>query len=217
MTVFSKRTPNRSARVGAPRFFVMHSTEGTFDSAVAWFQNPAAQASADEVVSIDGSRVCVFNTAASRLKTWAVGNGNSVSMSWENEGHAGHTVWPRAHYRTLADRLYRAQKAVKKVYGVTIPLKRTHSSSIAGITGHLEMARWFGGSDHTDPGTTFDYELLEAECARRARPIIRFQYVIRGGGGKVLKVLPNAKAMRALRWGKLARKHPKFTVTARKG
>lgn len=165
MKVFSRTTPNRSARVGSPIYFVMHTTEGGFDGAVSWLCNPAAQASADEVIDLAGARVAVLNTAASRLKTWAVGNGNSPSFNWENEGRAGSTVWPDSHYESLALRLVAAQKAVKRTYGNTIPLRRTTTKGQSGICGHLEVARWYGGSDHTDPGPTFSYRRLVAKCA----------------------------------------------------
>lgn len=170
-TVEHHSTPNKSARIGAPSFFVMHVTEGGFEGAVSWLCNPAAQASADEVINLDGSRVAVLNTPDTREKTWAVGNGNSQSMSFENEGHGGVTHWPTSHYDTLADRLIKAQKHVKTVYGVSIPLRRTTSPHMPGICGHGDMAHWFGGSDHfTCPGTTFDYHALQAAIDRKLAP-----------------------------------------------
>lgn len=170
--VQTRLSPNRSTRGGiAPKFFVMHVTEGSYAGAVSWLCNPAAQASADEVVNIKGDQVAVLNTASSKLKSWAVGNGNPQSMSWENEGYGGKTEWPDSHYATLADRLIRAQAAVKRAYGVTIPLKRTTSPGTAGICGHGDMARWFGGSDHYGcPGSTFSFAKLDAAIKAQLAP-----------------------------------------------
>lgn len=165
MKLISRTTPNRSERIGSPLYFVMHATEGGFDGSVSWLCNPAAQASADEVVKLGGSVVAILNTIRSGMKTWAVGNGNSVSVSWENEGFTGRTIWPDSHYLAVAHRLIAAQKAVKAKYGRTIPLRRTTRKGVPGICGHLEMARWYGGSDHTDPGPTFSYNKLVTKCA----------------------------------------------------
>ena len=123
-------TPNRSARVGNPIYFCIHSTEGdSVEGAMAVFKSSAAQASCDEIISTDGKTVAVCNRPETRLKTWQVGNANSlVACGFESVGHANHTIWPDSYYATLADRLYRAQKRTKKTYGVTIPLKPPNSS-----------------------------------------------------------------------------------------
>ena len=200
-------SPNRSMRSGAPRFFVMHVTEGAFDGAVSWLCNPSSQVSADEVVDLAGTRVAVLNDAASQQKTWAVGDGNSVSMSWENEGNSGVTRWPDSHYATLADRLRKAQAEVKRVYGVTIPLKRTTTPGVPGICGHGDMARWFGGSDHYGcPGTTFDFAKLEKFCNPT---ITRYRYVIRSGAGRLLYASLSPRGFRRIRWTRLFGRNPK--------
>ena len=166
MKVFSRTTPNRSERIGTPLYFAMHVTEGAFDGAVSWLCNPAVDGSADEVVNISGSRVAVLNTIRSGMKSWAVGNGNSVSVSWENEGYSGQTHWPDSHYLTVAHRLVAAQKAVRSKYGRTIPLRRTTTKGVPGICGHGDLAHWYGGSDHYGcPGPTFNFNRLVGKCA----------------------------------------------------
>lgn len=207
-------TPNRSPRVGAPIYLCIHSTEGsTVEGAMAVFKSSKAQASCDEIISTDGKVVAVCNRPETRLKTWQVGNANSlVACGFESVGFAGRTIWPDSFYTTLADRLVRARNRTKKTYGVTIPLKRSTVKGHPGIIRHLDCSRWYGGSTHTDPGSTFSFLKLDAAIQNRLRPSVRFRYAIRGGAGKLLAAFSTAGGLRTARWGRLYKTNPNLEV-----
>ena len=185
MHITFSTTPNRSPRSGNPKFLVLHQTVGSYASAVSWLRNPASEASADEIISRDGENVTVLNLQRDRMKCWAVGNANSLSYNFEGEwyqsGGKTYGLLP-AYYDTLAVRLIAAQKSIKAVYGVTIPLRITHSPDVSGICRHGELARWFGGSDHYTCGTAYDEaEVIAAvkrHQTRRRRTVVRVQYAL---------------------------------------
>ena len=215
-------TPNKSARVGAPMYFAIHSTEGSsVEGAMAVFQSAAAQASCDEIIATDGSVVAVCNSPSTRLKTWQVGDANSlVGCGFESVGFAGHTQWPDSYYATLADRLVKAQAAVLKTYGVKIPLRRTTQKGVRGICRHLDLAQWYGGSDHTDPGPTFNFLKMDAAIKRRKRPTVRFRYAVLSAKHRVIATFADTKAgrhkMKRARWGAWAKKFGSLTVRRQK-
>ena len=170
----SRTTPNKSARTGAPLYFIIHRMQGAYDGSVSWLCSSASQASADECVSFDGKEVCVLNWEAARMKTWEVGNANSLCIGWEVEGFEGQdeSRMPDNLFDTLAARLIARQKTVKAVYGRTIPLRVTTRKGSAGITSHYQVAKWYGGSDHTD-GQHFPWTRLQAAINRRQHPVVR--------------------------------------------
>lgn len=170
-------------------YFVIHSTEGGYEGSVSWLRNPASEASSDEVISLTGSRVTILNRISSGMKTWEVGNANSLCVGFECEGYANRTTWPNSLYVTLADRLIRAQAAVKAEYGVTIPLRLSTRQGQAGIVSHKQIALWYGGSDHTDPGSTFDWtKLARAIALLTAPPQVTYGVIAAGplGGSHIV-------------------------------
>lgn len=136
---------------------VLHTTEGSFESAVAWFADEEAHASAHYVVAHDGRvALCVAESSCA----WHCGNGpyNRRSIGIEIEGHSDdpHTFsgagWP-ALIMLVGD--------IAKRHG--IPLDRLH------IIGHAEVPDprvpgLLGGvNHHTDPGPFFPWvELVNA-------------------------------------------------------
>lgn len=171
-SVSTAATPNRSARVGKPAYIVLHRTQGSYESAVAWFKTSASQVSADRVLSKDGKRLTVFNTPDSGLKCWAVGDGNSLCVSIEIEGEIGdEATLPDNLFDSIAEQCIAIQAGVKAHYGVTIPLALTFTKGKPGITGHVYVGGWYGGSDHTCPGPNFPYaKVIAAIKARQAPP-----------------------------------------------
>ena len=123
---------------------VIHDTEGSYDAAISWFKDPAAQVSAHYVVqSSDGDitqMVSEANTA------WHAGNHpyNLKSVGIEHEGFMS------APTRWFTDAMYRRSAqlsaAIAKRYSFTVD--RTH------IIGHAEVPP---PSTHTDPGTGWDW------------------------------------------------------------
>ena len=141
---------HRSAR--AIRLVVVHTIEGTYGGAIAWFRNPRARASANFVVARDGritEMVAPWNVA------WHAGNAwvNAHSLGIEHEGFAG-VPW------LYTDAEYRASARL-----VASLLRRSHLRvDRAHVIGHAEVPDpyhrgQFGGySHHTDPGRYWNWQ-----------------------------------------------------------
>ncbi len=193
------RTPNRSARVGKPKYLVTHHTIGSFEGSERWLDNPESEASADEVLRKDGSEVVVMNPMADRQKTWEVGNANNLCYGFELEAANTSVIFPPRLYETLAARIKNAAKAAKNVYGVTIPLRKSRFKGDPGIASHKQIALWYGGSDHTDGEIEWD-KLMHALRPAPLRVFIEVwaggkrRYYARTGDGRVKSMLTNRAA-----------------------
>ena len=142
MRIESFRTPHfQTGRDGAePRAIVVHTTVGTFISAVRWFASPDSGVSAHYLVGLDG-RVGRFvdetDTArhAGRVKDptvvpWLVsGNPNlvSIGIEFEDRGDPAGCVRTPAQYATGATLM----TEIGSRWG--IPLDREH------VVGHREI------------------------------------------------------------------------------
>ncbi|HEY7207041.1 MAG TPA: N-acetylmuramoyl-L-alanine amidase [Gaiellaceae bacterium] len=135
----------------AIRLIVIHDIEGTASGAIAWFRNPRAHASANYVVSRQGS---VTQMVPDWLVAWHAGNGyvNAHSIGIEHEGYTGVPgVFTDAEYRASAKLV--AQLAAR----YRIPVDRLH------VIGHYQVPDpnhrgEFGGfAHHTDPGKTWNW------------------------------------------------------------
>lgn len=121
---------------------IIHTTEGSYSSAINWFQNPAAQASAHYVIrSSDGATTqCVSHMNIA----WHAGNWdyNEVSIGIEHEAYVNQPEW-------YTDTMYKSSASLVaqlcKQYG--IPVDRSH------IIAHSEVP----GATHTDPGSNWDW------------------------------------------------------------
>ena len=201
-----------------PIYIAIHRMQGSFDGTVAYFEGSASQVSADRCVSRKGDRVAIFNQASSGQKCWAVGNANSLSMSIENEGFVGdEKTLTDEFFHTLALQCQNLQKEIKAKYGVTVPLKRTTTKGHAGLVAHHDLGVWYGGSDHSCPGTTFPWGRLEKACAALSKPAGYIQ-VSTGRGEKKKFLIGNHARTRAVKrinhWLRMGR--DKITIT-RKG
>lgn len=89
-----RRSPNQSPGTITPRYLVMHYTAGRdMDSAVHWFENPSANASAHLVIGRDGS---IVQMVAFNRKAWHAGrshwegisglNSHSIGIELDNHG-----------------------------------------------------------------------------------------------------------------------------------
>ncbi|MDB4896767.1 MAG: putative amidase [Firmicutes bacterium] len=123
-------------------YVIIHVTQGSYASAINWFQNPSAQVSAHYVVrSSDGQ---ITQTVREKDVAWHAGNWsyNTQSVGIEHEGYISDCTW-------FTDAMYRASAALTRSitdkYG--IPKDRNH------IIGHIEVP----GSTHTDPGPCWDW------------------------------------------------------------
>jgi hypothetical protein len=135
------------------RLIVIHVTESSAASAITWFRNPKAQASANYVVGQDGA---ITQMVRDSDIAWHAGNWtiNRESIGIE---HGGYT------YRkgTFTDAEYRASARLvaSEMRHYILPIDRKH------IIGHSQVpdpnhSGLFGGfAHHTDPGPYWNWSL----------------------------------------------------------
>jgi hypothetical protein len=131
-------------------YIVIHDVEGSYDSAISTFQNPASYVSANYVIrSSDGA---VTEMVHPRDVSWGAGNWyiNTHAVNIENEGFAaqGSTWYTEAMYSSCAALVrYLAAR-----YG--IPLDRQH------ILGHEDVpgpTDYYTSVQHWDPGPFWNW------------------------------------------------------------
>lgn len=132
------------------KYIVIHDTEGSYESAISWFQDAQSYVSAQYVIrSSDGQ---VTQMVPNKDVAWHAGNWyvNTHSIGIEHEGFAADGSWyTDAMYQSSA----KLVKYLAKKYG--IPLDRQH------IIGHDQFAgitQTGNASMHTDPGPYWDWE-----------------------------------------------------------
>lgn len=132
---------------------VIHVTEGSWSSAINWFNNPDAYVSAHYTVrSSDGfiGQSVYEKDVAYHAGNWEY---NKTSIGIEHEGYISDPSW-------FTDEMYRSSAQLSaylvKKYG--IPLDRDH------IIGHNEVpdpynpGSYGGAGNHTDPGGYWDWD-----------------------------------------------------------
>lgn len=121
---------------------IVHVTQGSWSSAVNWFQNPSAGVSAHYTIrSSDGK---IAQSVSDRNIAYHAGNWpyNQTSIGIEHEGYVDNPQWFTSEmYRASA----RLTAFVCQEYG--IPVNRNR------IIGHNEVP----GATHTDPGGNWDW------------------------------------------------------------
>ena len=147
-------------RTQAIRAIVIHETDGSYLSAVNWFQNPRSQVSAHYLVRAWGGGITQFVAEGDTAYHARVANPWSIGI--EHEFNPRQAIWHTdAQYRSSALLVC----AIAKRYG--IPTDRAH------IIGHNEVP----GTDHTDPGPTWNwtyYMSLVRSCSvERAQAVAR--------------------------------------------
>lgn len=97
---------------------------------------------------------------------WTVGNtpGNRQGINWELAGFARQTraEWLDPFGVSMFNQMAPIIRADAKRFGIPLE-KRTREELVArkpGITSHADLAAVFGGSDHTDPGTAFPWDVF---------------------------------------------------------
>jgi len=131
---------------------IIHITQGSWSSALNWFQNPRAGTAAHYAVrSSDGY---LGQSVAEKDIGWHAGNWsyNQTSIGIEHEGYVSNPKW---FTEAMYDASARLSAYLVNKYG--IPLDRAH------IIGHNEIpdpyaAGQYGGvTNHTDPGNYWDW------------------------------------------------------------
>ncbi|MGW1230764.1 N-acetylmuramoyl-L-alanine amidase [Streptomyces sp. NPDC001515] len=124
------------------QYVIIHVTQETFSDTVAIFQNPAKQVSAHYVVrSSDGY---IDQCVREKDIAWHAGNWdyNTRSIGIEHEGYVDR---PAYFTNALYEKSALLTASICDRYG--IPKDRAH------ILAHSQVP----GSDHTDPGTHWDW------------------------------------------------------------
>ena len=108
-----------------------------------WFQSPVSEVSAHYCVDADSVVQCVREKDVA----WHARGGNTNSIGVELAGFASQTTrdWRDSYSAAVLER------AAALVAGDLVAGRR-------GLTGHVEVSRAFGKSDHWDPGDGFPVE-----------------------------------------------------------
>jgi len=192
------------------KYIVIHDTEGSYQSAIDWFQNPASYVAAHYVIrSSDGE---VTQMVKNKDVGWHAGNWyvNTHSIGIEHEGEAaeGGSWYTEAMYRSSAKLVrYLADK-------YQIPLDRQHiigHDQVPGINParvplmhwdpgpywdwdyYMDLIRddgeWSQGNKHNDANRTVQAEQPEKRQARKVEARNSSQF--RWGNSKVVKIEPD--------------------------
>lgn len=133
------------------RYIIIHDTEGSYQGAINWFQNPASFVAAHYVIrSSDGE---ITQMVDNKDVGWHAGNWY-VNMHSIGLEHEGYMVEGASWY---TEKLYRASAKLTKYLAkkYDIPLDRAH------IIGHEEIPGLTPArqkSMHEDPGAFWDWE-----------------------------------------------------------
>lgn len=145
---------------------VLHTTEGTTASALAWFADPSAHVAAHYVISPDGT---VYSCVQDEAAAWHAGNygTNLASVGIECAGyHDRLETWTAPLLASLVDLL--------------VDLCRRHPAIVpdrAHIIGHAEVpdpkhpGQFGGAGGHQDPGVLIPWEFIVGEVQRRLAPL----------------------------------------------
>jgi hypothetical protein len=126
----------------------------TADSVVTYQRN-SQSGSYHVMVGVDGKRI---RENTDDWITWSTGNkGNNILLHICFVGNASQT---RAEW-LAQDRQLRAAATVVRYWSdkYKIPLRKVAAAGLPGILGHGDTRVW-GGTDHTDPGPNFPYDVL---------------------------------------------------------
>jgi N-acetyl-anhydromuramyl-L-alanine amidase AmpD len=138
---------------------VIHETDGSWISAVNWFQNPRSRVSAHYVVRAYGGGI--IQMVGEGDTAYHARNSNPYTIGIEHEYNPRQAIWHTdAQYRSSALLVC----AIARRYG--IPVDRAH------IVGHRELP----GADHSDPGPTWNwnyYMSLVRGCSQREQALAR--------------------------------------------
>jgi hypothetical protein len=121
---------------------IIHDTEGSYASAISWFQNPAAGASAHYVIrSSDGQ---VTQSVRHANTAYQAGNWdyNVRAIGIEHEGYQSQQGW-------YTEAMYQSSAALVRYITEEYGIKKDR----AHIIGHYQVPN----QDHTDPGPYWDW------------------------------------------------------------
>lgn len=157
-------SPNKTRATGrAIDVVVMHTMEiaerpDAAEICARWFRTPVSQVSAHYCVDADGVIQCVREKDIA----WHARGGNTASIGVELAGFARQTRrdWRDTYSAAVLDRA--AALVADICRRRRIPVRWLVAEDLLagghGLTGHSEVSRAYGRSDHWDPGDGFPVE-----------------------------------------------------------
>ncbi len=132
---------------------VIHFAQGSWSSALNWFQNPGAQASTHYTVrSSDGF---LGQSVQEKDIAWHAGNWsyNEASIGIEHEGFVGNPAWfTEAMYDSSA------WLSAYLCYKYGIPVDRYYIIGHNQVPDPYDPGQYGGAGNHTDPGYYWDWD-----------------------------------------------------------
>jgi N-acetylmuramoyl-L-alanine amidase len=156
--------PNYSSRGGQKvRLVVVHTTEGasSYQNLSAFFNGTAGTSNpTSSHVGIDDTPNTVGEYVSRPNKAWTQGNANPVAVGAELCAFA---KWDRATWQSHPTMLSNtAQWISEECANFGIPKVKLTAAQAqggsAGVCGHMDLGAWGGG--HSDPGTSFPWDLV---------------------------------------------------------
>lgn len=162
-------TPGRDSEI---KYIVLHSTEspqeeGYAEKVADWLSKTDYKASTHFIVGPDKilQTVDLYDTA------WGVGSeANSYSIQIEMLGYAHYDrdKWLDLTSSKMLCRVSYLIAILAKQY--EIPIRKVENAGvidqIKGVAGHYVFSETLGGSDHTDPGENFPWDIVLAQASK---------------------------------------------------
>jgi N-acetyl-anhydromuramyl-L-alanine amidase AmpD len=170
------------------KYITIHTIQGSYASAISWFQNANARVSAHYIIrSSDGQ---VTQMVCETDKAYHVRTDNATTIGLEHEGFIeGGSVWyTQAMYESSAALV----RDICRRHGID-PLKTyagppTRGTRVLGNTCyHIKGHQHFRGNDHIDPGPFWDWEryyrLINGDVAPQVLSSRQGEFSDPGGAG----------------------------------
>lgn len=162
-------TPGRPD--GPPIWVVIHDMEfpERLDAAewtAHYFSGPASAAGRSVSSHYTADADSIVQCVRLADTAWTVGNraGNYRGINWELAGYASQTraQWLDTFSLAMLTRI--AEIIRRDLVTYQIPARTLTDQQVwvlrPGITSHAQLGRVFGGTDHTDPGPNFPWDIL---------------------------------------------------------
>lgn len=138
----SNYTPSNRPSSYPIQYVIIHTTQGSYEGTISWFQNPNSNVSAHYVLrSNDGhsTQMVLHKDIAWHAGNWTY---NTLSIGTEHEGWVDQNGW-------YTDEIYKKSAYITRsmINLFNVPYDRQH------IIGHNQVP----GSTHTDPGPYWDW------------------------------------------------------------
>jgi hypothetical protein len=154
---------------------VIHDTEGSYASAISWFQNPASQVSAHYVIrSVDGQVTQMVRDANT---AWHAGNWdyNVRAIGIEHEGYMNQQGW-------YTEAMYQSSAALGRYLTERYGIRKDR----AHIIGHYQVPN----QSHVDPGPLWDWSYYMTLVRRDNEQVARVDNTDPGFGATPSQIDP---------------------------